>query len=108
MNNPTWKDLRWEDLRWDDFCTIFKEQLDACRARYLKEREMIKMRVEITKGGKIKGWLKISEAAWVCDVSTSKMRKLAKDFLPNDKFELYGTLFLRGTKVDKLAKKLKK
>lgn len=67
------------------------------------------MRVEITANGKIKGWLKVSEAAYVCDVSISKMRQLAKtEFLKNDKFELYGTLFLRGSKVDKLAKKLNK
>lgn len=82
---------------------------DLSLGQYFKSEKKGKtMRVEIS-GGKIKGWLKVSEAAFVCDISVTKMRNLVKtEFKDSEKFELYGTTFLRGTAVDKLAKKLEK
>ena len=65
------------------------------------------MRVEI-ENGKLKGWLKVREAAEILYISAGNVRmKINRKnvFAEKDVVKLYGNVFVRESAVKKLAKK---
>lgn len=65
------------------------------------------MRVEI-ENGKLKGWMKVREAAEVLCMSVGNLRmKINRKniFAEKDVLKLYGNVFVRESAVKKLAKK---